>query len=221
VPAGSGLAGGAIALGYGVLGAGIGAVIAIVLAKYLSDRWLMGVTLPILPCALVLAGMTAKLILDSSEEQEAHLQRAYEKMNLFQVSLVQTDTAPQQVFERIDFDWKQRQYLLTTAEERCTVPLTGEQAVKMLGALRNVGGVMIKDAFPCAGTLGTVQYELEWNIQEAGPPHTSGKLAITAACLEQYPQLLAPFEAAVEIDTHLALKRVCQSKDTTNPHVSQ
>lgn len=221
VPAGSGLAGGAIALGYGVLGAGIGAVIAIVLARSLPDRWLVGITLPVLPCAIVLAGITAKLILNSSEEQQAHLQSAYEKMNLFQVNLVQTDAAPQRMFERIDFDWEQRQYVLTTGQEKCTVPLTGEQAAKMLGALRGVGGVMVKDAFPCAGTLGPVQYGLEWHIQEALPPNTRSKLAITAACLEQYPQLAAPFEAAVEIDMDLATKRVCKPKDKTGQHVTQ
>ena len=91
----------------------------------------------------------------------------------------------------------------------------------MLGALRGVGGVMVKDAFPCAGTLGAVQYELEWHIQEALPPDTAGKLAITAACLEQYPQLVAPFEAAVEIDAHLAAKRTCEPKDKTSQHVAQ
>ena len=203
VPADSGLAGGAIVVGYGVLSAGVGGLIALALAIYLPERWLVGSTVGLALVGTVLGGILGKVYLDARAETAAHLERAYEDMLKYRVTLVHTDAAPARPFQRIRFDWGERSYtVLGSGGEHnpaCTMRLSGAQGAKMLGALRAVEGVVYRHPAPCAGTPGAVQHELDMFIPEAKPPNSAAKLAITAACLDRYPALAEPFAVARQI----------------------
>ena len=201
VPRGSGLAGPAIVLGYGVMGAGLAGVIGGLLAYFLPPKWVLGAALPVTIAGVIFTIIFTNIYLDAEAEQQAYLEQAYTKLNKFRLTLVnlKDEDAP---FKRMEADWGERRYTAIThdAEPRtCTATLSGKEAVALLGALREVEAVVLKDEFPCAGTPGAVERELYWFIPEAMPPNSQGKHAITAACVAQYPALGAPFEAAAKI----------------------
>lgn len=68
----------------------------------------------------------------------------------------------------------------------------------------------MQDAFPCAGTLGEVERELDWFVPEAQPPNSKGRHAITAACAAEYPALDRPFAVAAEIFRNGEHRKECR-----------
>ena len=201
VPPGSGLAGPAIAIGYGIMGAGLAGVAGIFLAWLLPPRWFLGAALPVTVAGAISTVVIVNIYIQSETEQQAHVEEAYAGLSKFRVTLLymDTDNAP---FARMEADWGERRYTATTSDAEpttCTAALSGPEAVALLEALRGVEGVALKDEFPCAGSLGAVERELDWFIPEAKPPNSQGKHAITAACAAQYPALDRPFAAAAEI----------------------
>jgi len=199
VPQGSGLAGPAIVLGYGVLGAGLALLTGILLAIKLPTAWLLGITLPAGIIGAVLAGILIKVVLDSNAKREEHLKDGYMRMSKFAVTIEPTAVATSRSFEQISFDWGSRSFSVMGNGQKCSEDLSGRQAVRMLGALRGAEGVLLKDPFPCAGTLGDVEQRLSWVIPESLPPDNIGELAITAACLRAYPELGKPLKVAEQI----------------------
>jgi hypothetical protein len=113
-------------------------------------------------------------------------------------------------FEKISFDWSTQNFTATVNGRSCTVPVAGEDGVLMLGALREVEGVVYKDPFPCAGTLGEVLQELDMYIPEATGQPSVAQLAITEACLENYPALGQPMAAAIDIFERSELPADCR-----------
>lgn len=191
----SGLAGPAIVAGYGILGGLLGALAGAALAFVLAPRALAIATTLAGTGGLLVYGALFSGYLVARSETEAHLQQAYERLPGFRMRLTHhqdTDVA----FAAFSADWQTRQYVVSRDARHCTVPLAGAAAVALLGALREVELVMHRDPFPCAGTLGSVVQKLEFSIPSPTPPDVSGKLAITSACLERYPGLGRPFEAA-------------------------
>jgi hypothetical protein len=73
LPPGSGLAGGAIVLGYGILGAGLGVLVGIALAYLLPPKWFLGAALPVTVVGLVLGIIIVNGYLRSQAEMQAHL----------------------------------------------------------------------------------------------------------------------------------------------------
>ncbi len=206
VPPGSGLAGPAIALGYGLLGAGISGLAAFVLSIYLSPGRLLGIVLPVGVVGAVLAVLLGNAHLASRSESAAFLEKAYTELNAFRVTLVDAG-AP---FQRLEADWNSRRYTAVANGKTCSATLSGKEAVALLSALRSVGGVVLKDAYPCAGTPGAAEREIEWYIPEHLPPDTAGKLAITDACASRFPELNEPFDAAARIFRHGDHRKECR-----------
>jgi hypothetical protein len=201
VPPGSGLAGPGIALGYGVIGAGTAGIVSVIAAYFLPPKLLFGVALPVIVVGGALTVVIIIAVLKSRAETQASLEEAYAKMNKFRATLVYREPgdAP---FARMEIDWATRRYSVvggTTDGLTCRGRVRGEDAVAFLGALRAVEGITLNDPFPCAGTLGDVERELEWTIPEVKPPDSGGKHAITAACAAQFPALDQPFAAAADI----------------------
>lgn len=201
VPPGSGLAGPVIAISYGIMGAGLTGVAGIFLAWLLPPKWFVGVAVPVTVAGAIIAVILVNIYIQSETEQQAHLEEAYARMNKFRVTLVHLNDA-YAPFRRMEADWGERRYTATTNDAEptiCTAELSGPEAVKLLEALRGVEGVVLQDEFPCAGSPGAVERELDWFIPEAKPPNSGGKHAITAACAAQYPALDRLFEAAAGI----------------------
>jgi hypothetical protein len=87
VPENSGLAGGAIVIGYGLMGAAIAALVALGIARYLPAERLAVVTLITGVVGGVLGGSILKVYLDSRAETEAFMQDAYANLLKFRVEL--------------------------------------------------------------------------------------------------------------------------------------
>ena len=85
VPAGSGLAGGAIVCGYGLLGGIVTAVIAVLVARALPSKHLVTITLIV---GGVFAGVMVKVYVDSRTEMREHMAQGYAGMLKFPVALV-------------------------------------------------------------------------------------------------------------------------------------
>jgi hypothetical protein len=212
LPPGSGLAGAAIVLGYGILGAGLAGIIGIALAYVLPPKSFLGAALPVTVAGLVFGIIIVNGYLRSQAEMQAHLEQAYSDLLKFRVTLAYLD-AGDAPFGRMEADWGERRYAATAVAGEpttCTAELSGEEAVALLEALRGVEGVVLQDEFPCAGTLGAVERELDWFIPEALPPNSGGKHAITAACASKYPALNRPFEVAAEIFRNGAHAKECR-----------
>jgi len=199
VPDGSGLAGGAIVVGYGFIGAAIATAAAIGVARYLPADRLVAVTLVTGVIGGVFGGVMLKIYLDFRAETEAYLQDAYANLLKFRVELVPQPGSAAIPFEKISFDWGAQAFTATVDGRSCTVPVAGEDGILMLGALREVEGVTYKNPFPCAGTLGETRQTLDMYIPEATGQPSEAKIAITVACLEEYPALGQPMAAAIDI----------------------
>jgi len=196
VAEGSGLAGPAIVAGYGILGALLGALAGAGLAVVLSPRPLIVGTVLAGSGGLLVYGALLSGYLVARSETAAHLQQAYERLPAFSMELIQLEETDPDSFHSFGADWQARQYTVAQGSRHCALPLAGADAVELLGALRDVELVLLEDPFPCAGTLGAVVQELAFSIPAPKPPDTAGRLAITAACLERYPNLQRPFAAA-------------------------
>lgn len=209
VPDNSGLAGGAIVVGYGVLGGGIALLLAILLARALTSQQLVAATLVLGVIGGVLAGVILKVYLDSRAETEAHMQQAYAGMLKFRVALVPKADGPPQPFRSIAFDWGQKQFKVRLDDRRCAVELQPEDAAAMLGALRDVEGIVFKDPAPCAGTSGSVHHILDMYIPEASGEISKAKIGVTGACLQKYPALGKPMELAGDIVARSDIPEKC------------
>lgn len=199
LPADSGLAGGAIVVGYGVLGAGITAVLAALIARSLPSPQLVAATLVLGVTGGVIAGVLLKVYLDSRAETQEHLQQAYAGMLKFRVALIPKAEGPPQPFRSIAFDWGQKRFKVSINNRRCVIELQPEDAATMLRALREVEGIVFANPTPCAGSPGSVQQVLDMYIPEGNGEVSKAQLQITGACLEHYPALGAPMTIAAEI----------------------
>lgn len=192
----SGLAGPAIVAGYGILGGLLGALAGAALAIVLAPRTLGIATILAGTGGLLVYGALFSGYLVARSETAAHLQQAYERLPKLRMTLTRRQDIDPDDFLSFSADWQARQYVVSRHGRSCTAQLTGAEAVELLSALREVELVMHQDPFPCAGTLGRVVQELEFYIPSPTPPDSSSKLAITAACLERYPNLDGPLAAA-------------------------
>ena len=203
VAPGSGLAGPAIALGYGVLGAAGLGIAALGLAIYLPPRWLLATALPAIVAGMAIAVLIGRAMTKSNAERDAHLEQAYANLNRFTVVLAHPAPGAGRAFARMEAQWDRGGVYTALLGEgdgrRCSAALSGREAVALLGALRGAEGVLYRDPAPCADAPGAAGGEIEWTIREVKAPDSLGKIAITAACASKYPQLLEPFKAAAEI----------------------
>ena len=106
-------------------------------------------------------------------------------------------------------DWGNRNYQLTADGNQCTVEMSGEQAMKMLTALRAVENTILSEAFSCADSPGDEILKFEMFIPEALPPNTEAKLTITEPCLQEHPELEPPLVAAREIHRANGIPEKC------------
>ena len=210
VPKNSGLAGGAIVVGYGVVGAGVAAVVATVVARYLPADRLVAVTLLTGVVGGVFGGVILKVILDSRAETEAFLQDAYANMLKFRVELVPQPAARPFAFEKISFDWAEQAFTATVDGRSCTAPLAGEDGALMLRALREVEGVVYRSPSPCDGTEGELLQTLDMYIPEATGKPSVADLSITRTCLDKHPSLGEPLAVATDIFERSDLSADCR-----------
>jgi len=210
----SGLAGAVTVLGYGILGAALGAAVAAALARWLPGRGLLLTALPVVLAGGVLAWWSVVAYSDAAEQQRVASEDGYERLPAFRVAIAHPSPAVASPFARFEIRWgTDRDATLVTAEpapRRCVFAIGGPDAVRMLGALRAVGAVLIRAQSPCDGTPGAVEHQLEWRIDEPHSVESAGRLALTAACLDAHPGLAVPLTAALEIESRHRRARACR-----------
>lgn len=189
VPPGSGLAGSAIAVGYGLAGALAGGAAAALLAYRLPLRWVRWLTVPSAAIGFLVLLAAARIYLRSKAEQQAQLEEAYAKLPPFRLELTRASALAPASFSKLAFDSEAAAFHATaTAGTACSGPLSGADNVAVLTALRNVEGLLLKEPRPCADG-GEVAYRIAFRIEEARPPDSQGELAATSACLTAHAAL--------------------------------
>ena len=88
--------------------------------------------------------------------------------------------------------------------------MSGEQAVAMLGALRDVELVLMHHPSPCAVSQRETLQTLDFRIPEATIADTTGTLALGSECLDTYPALAAPLHVANTIYSEQAHALQCR-----------
>ncbi len=201
VAEGQGLAGSAIILGYGLLGAIGGLSLVPLLRRSLQgqalNRLLVICGLP----ATVLLGTLIAAWLMSREATQAHLEQAYANLPPFRLTLERGPADGDAGFERFEADWGAASYRVLYEGRHCQGRLTGPDAVALLTALREAEGVLYKDAAPCGGSAGEAVLQMTFLIAEKLPPETRHEVTITGACLKQYPALGSPYNASTAFIT--------------------
>lgn len=210
VPAGAGLAGGAMVVGYGVIGSMVAVIVAVVIARKLPARQLRIVTLVTGVIGGVFAAILIKIYLDSRAATAEFMQQSYATMLKFRVELSIADNNAAYPFDSIEMDWRTRSVAAVVSGQSCSSDLAGADAAKMLGALRGVEGVVYRDPAPCAGKPGAVQQTLNMHIAEATGQPSTADLALTAACLEAHPELAQPAAVAADIFARVEWPASCK-----------
>ena len=210
VPRGSGLAGPAIVFGYGLLSAAGGALVGALAAWWLPPAWLRRLALLFGLLGAAVLVLVGKTWLDSRAHTAAYMEQAYANMNAFTIRLDYLDAADDPPWRSAAVDWAQRRYVIERGGERCVVGLDGPAGSTLLRALRAAEGVLYREQYPCAGTLGAVTRRLEWRIAEHDGRDSSGSVALTTACSQAHPALAAPFAALRRLEGDGDLRRHCE-----------
>ncbi len=192
VPPGSGLAGPAIVLGYGVVGAVAALIVGIVAAWRLKGRAFHLAAWPVIALGIVLGGSVSYAVFKAGEERDAYLAGQRASLPVFELSLAVTGTGPATLpFTRFDYDGDTHEFgVRDTAGVACGGSLspTSEEKLTLLVALRQVEELLAREDEPC-GDAAQASLRLDFTIREHKPPDTTGAVAITEACLARHDAL--------------------------------
>jgi len=192
---GQGLAGGAIILGYGVLGAIAGVLLVPLIYQRLAKRFPLRVLIICgLPASLVLVALLGGWLV-ARQKTQAHLEQAYTRLPAFRLEIERGPASRETDFQRFEADWGAQTYTVSVEGRQCQGSLSGEEAVALLTALRTAESVLYKNATPCLDSADEALQHLHFLIPEAMPPETRHAVSITADCLQQYPALASPHSA--------------------------
>lgn len=182
VAAGSGLAGGAIVLGYGVVGALIAAAIGLVVGLRLPDAILPRVAGAM---GVVLIAFVVYAWLQLRSERLSHLDppEAYEGIPLYVLRLERTQLADPVLARRVQVDSRSRTWASGLPDGRtCTAPAAAvslRQAADALEAFLKTAGSVSCDGEP--------DQVLHWQT-DSGVATAQGRVELTEACLQAAPE---------------------------------
>lgn len=196
---GQGLAGGAIVLFWGLVGALLGLATGVGLFRSLTVGSRRVLLLLVAPAGILIVGLVVAGLLRSRADMRAHLEEAYERLPPFRIALSPGPEYRGGKTAAFTAEWPKRSVSFQAGERQCTGELTAPDAVKVLTALRNAEGVLYREDAPCGngegeGVAGT---RLSFVITEARPPMTEADLRLNDSCLREYPALGEP-SAALE-----------------------
>ena len=192
VPAGSGLAGPAIALGYGLV-AGFGAA---VILWVLSGRWSQRVArlalLPIGGLGLVSLALVGWAYVVAQRQQSEALQEAYARLPEFEIQLRFDDAVPDRRFTVLEHDSRQQRLTVRRrGGETCSTNVEGMDEVRLLESLRRIEGLALSDARPCAPVGARPEFSLTFTVAEALSRETRVEIEGPVACLRSHAELRA------------------------------
>ncbi len=187
VPAGSGLAGPAIALGYGVVGAASCLVAALICTRFLDPTKLRRITV----ITVVFAAATALVaIIRYRQVQPVYYddEEAYDRLPRFEVSVQQTVILDPGLSTRTAIDTKRRQWEITLPDGRiCSGNLRAAVQESVGEALRKLTSLETADLESCRSSTASGEQILAWSLLDNGAGHTDGSLEVSAKCLQGQP----------------------------------
>ncbi len=192
VPAGSGLAGPAIALGYGLV-AGVGAAVILwVLSGRWSERFARLALLPIGGLGLLSLALVGWAYVVAHRQQSEALQEAYARLPEFEIQLRFDDAVPDRRFTVLAHDSRQQRLTVRRRDGgKCSTHIEGMDEVRLLESLRGVEGLAHRDARPCAPVGARPEFSLTFTVAEARPPATHVEIEGPVACLRSHAELRA------------------------------
>ncbi len=196
-----GLAGGAIVFLTGLSIATGAFVVGALLAYFLPARLLKVLTAIATVPAAVIAVVIGYHYFAYRSEADAFLDDQIAHLPPFTLKIVHSDAAVGQLYDRISFDTSRENFTTVNDEgATCsgTIAATSRDKVELLTALRNVEILLAQHPTVCRDG-GAMLHEAEFEIHEAKPPYTTGRVAITEACLAAHDPLRALITTAREV----------------------
>ena len=175
VPAGSGLAGPAIALGYGIAGAIVAGVLAAVMARSLSVSLVRGIAIAalIVGAASIAYGAYALANAQAERDAAAGLDQPLPPASDFVLTASIDEQDDMRRYREIDIDgrtWEARWTAVGPEAMACTVRLTAAEAVAVETQLGYLESRMADLPLPCESRGEPVLYRLRWQRAADGAP---------------------------------------------------
>jgi len=183
VAKGSGLAGGAMVLGYGVLGAAVFGIIGVVAAKYLSARALPLIALLVF---VAVAAITAWLVITNRPDKEPD--SAFAPAGIFTATMQRLDLSDPYLFVQMHIDSRARTFTQTGPAPDHVVYYAAMKArslVDIRAALNDVVAMTDAEIADCKVAQGPAIKRLSWEIidVQATTGTAKGMIDASAACL--------------------------------------
>lgn len=196
VSEGAGLAGGAIALGYGVIGSGMTAAVGIALGFWLRGRRLRHIALAVFApsLALFIALVVLAYLGERASQDPAE---AYAPAGRFTATMERLDRSDPYLFTKMAVDAHDRRWTMTGPPpdyQVCTGRVRAQYLVAMRVALDRLAQMSAEDVRACREAPGAAVKKLNWALLDVD---TAGELDIPAACVRDNP-VVAGALAAVE-----------------------
>ena len=213
VPRNAGLAGGAMVLGYGVIGAVVAMIVVTVLAIVLKGRRLRMVALWFaVPVLGVLLGLSARLVLGWLDDREPD--EAFAPAGIFTVGMERLDRSDPYLFVKMHIDSRERVWVQTGPDpgnRRCTASMRAQHLIDIRTVLAAFLAQDEQALHVCRSGQGVAIKRLSWAVLDPGSRPTgavlllSGSLDANAQCLKENPhvaRLLGAVEqASLRTDT--------------------
>lgn len=184
-----GLAGVGMVLGYGLLGAVVSLIVALIVSLKLSDKKLRNVTICVGTVALILLGLTLN---NFQKMKNARLdpESAYAGLPAFTVTIQQTKIIDPVLSTRYTINTIDRKWTSTLPDGRIcrgTLSAKAHKAISQpLLKLSEDGGAAIKS---CREISQNSEKELNWKILTPVEGVQKGRIEVSQACLNDHPHM--------------------------------
>jgi hypothetical protein len=197
VPPGSGLAGPAIALGYGVLGAVMTGLLAGLLTARLPARRLRAAAAASALLAVLILGWTGWAMIAQLAERRAEsgLDRPLPPPSPFRIEAHLSEADSMRSFRELSVDgsdWTFRYVAVGPEAAACTGQLIADEAAQLQERLGAVEQRISNGEQPCAATVGPELMTIDFDGSiYSGAPARQWKMAASMECLQQESDVAA------------------------------
>lgn len=194
VPKGSGLAGGAMVLGYLVLGLVVFTLIGVVAAFMLKGKALRNTALIIgVPVLLAYLIFTTVFVMNKMADREPD--EAFAAAGNFSVVMERLDTSDPYLFVKLEVSSADRTWTKTGPGPDAQIfyaTMTSQTLTDIRAALDVVAAMSAADFANCRDSQGPAIKSLTWHINDAPTGQslvTADTLAISETCLRDHPEI--------------------------------
>ncbi|MCA9408233.1 MAG: hypothetical protein KC733_06060 [Candidatus Omnitrophica bacterium] len=187
MPVDSGLAAGAMGIGYGVLGAVLLGGIVIVLIPKVSLRALqISAVFSFLTAAVLMVFISVQM--KNNQRNPEDPDHEYAGLPVFMLTLTQIKIADPYLITNTELDGMQRSWATTLPDGRvCRGQMRSQGQKEISAALQTFVQLTKKDLAPCLETEAQAERLLVWDLPESKDINARGQLKISPACLIDQP----------------------------------